>query len=85
MIESYNEVKVVLAPSGELLLALPIYANQTGALFNGDDLVSFTADTTLNKCSLGIYESMGYLIHHPAEAFCFYMKSLDLFEDLGAL
>jgi hypothetical protein len=40
MIESYTETKVVLARSGELLLALPIYANQMGAILGENTLES---------------------------------------------
>jgi hypothetical protein len=86
MIDSYSEVKVVLAPSGELLLALPIYANQNGALFDNDQLVSFTGDTGIpSNVTIGVYEKMGFMLYHPDQPCSIYMKSIDLFEDLGEL
>lgn len=86
MIDSYSEVRVVLTPHGDLLLALPIYANQDGALFDNDQLVSITGDSGIPKnITIGIYENMGFLLYHPTQPFSFYMKSLDLMEDLGNL
>lgn len=81
MIESYSETKVVIAPSGELLLALPIYANQNGAIFDEDQMQQLVA----LKVSTGIYEKLGYLMYHPNQEFSFYMQSLKLFKDLGSL
>ena len=86
MIDSYSETRVVLAPSGEFLLALPIYANENGALFNSDEIRSFAGDSSLtSNLSIGIYQHMGFLLYHPEQSMSFYMKSLDLFEDLGKL
>jgi hypothetical protein len=86
MIDSYSEVRVVLAPSGDYLLALPIYANQNGALFENDQLVSITGDNDIpGNVTIGIYEKMGFLLYHPEQSATLYMKSLDLFEDLGEL
>jgi hypothetical protein len=82
MIESYNETRVVMSPNGELLLALPIYANQKGALLEEGVVESITGT---KRVSIGIYESFGYLIYHPINECSFYLKSLDLFEDLGGL
>lgn len=82
MIESYNETRVVMSQNGELLLALPIYANQKGALLEEGVVESITGAKSI---SIGIYESFGYLIYHPESDFSFYLKSLDLFEDLGSL
>jgi hypothetical protein len=86
MIDSYSEVRVVLAPSGEFLLALPIYANENGALFGASELRSFTEDSSIpSNVSIGVYEHMGFLLYHPEQPVSFYMKSLELFEDLGNL
>ena len=86
MIDSYSETRVVLAPSGEFLLALPIYANQNGALFRASELQSVTGDKTIpSNVSIGVYEQMGFLLYHPEQSMSFYMKSLELFEDLGEL
>lgn len=81
-IEDWSETKVVLAPSGDLLLALPIYANQSGAIFDQKDTENLVG---LKKISIGVYEDLGYLLYHPNQDFMFYMKSLDLFEDLGKI
>jgi len=86
MIENYSEARVALAPSGELILALPIYANQDGLLFNSEELKSVLGDSEIPKnTSVGIYEHFGYLVYNPELPYSFYMKSLELFEDLGAL
>jgi hypothetical protein len=86
MIDSYLEVRVILSPSGEILLALPIYANQSGALFSNDQLVNFTGDTSIpSNVTIGVYEKMGFMLYHPEQPYSFYMKSIDLFEDLGEL
>jgi hypothetical protein len=86
MIDSYSEVRVVLAPSGDFLLALPIYANENGALFNSDEVRSFIGDNSVpSNVSIGVYEHMGFLLYHPTQPYSFYMKSLELFEDLGNL
>lgn len=42
MIDSYKEAKVVMSPNGELLLALPIYADQSKAIFNPKEVESIT-------------------------------------------
>lgn len=81
MIDDYAETKVVMSPNGELLLALPVYANQNGALFNEDEMKGLTG----LKVGLGVYEKLGYLMYHPNQDFSFYMSSLDLFQDLGEL
>lgn len=86
MIDSYSETRVVLAPSGDFLLALPIYANENGALLGSPELQSFTGDSSIpSNVSIGIYEHMGFLLYHPEQPVSFYMKSLELFEDLGKL
>lgn len=85
MLESYAEARVVLAPSGELVLALPIYANQNGALFNSEEIKAMTGDSSVEKMSVGFYEQFGYLMYNPEFPYSFYMKSLELFEDLGEL
>jgi hypothetical protein len=86
MIDSYSETRVVLAPSGELFLALPIYANQNRALFNSDEIKNFTGDSSVpSNVSIGVYEFMGFLLHYPEQPTSFYVNSLELFEDLGEL
>lgn len=86
MVETYSEARVVLAPSGELLIALPVYANQNGALFNSKELKAATGDKKIPKnMSIGIYEKFGYLMHNPDQPFNFFLNSIDLFEDLGEL
>jgi hypothetical protein len=81
MIDDYAETRVVIAPSGELVLALPVYANQNGSLFNEKEIKSLTG---LNV-SIGCYEKIGYVMYHPSQELSFYMNSLDLFTDLGNL
>ena len=80
MIDSFSEARVVISPSGELLLALPIYANQNGAILDEKDIGMVGL-----KLSVGFYEQFGYLVYHPSQPYSFYMKNLDLFEDLGEL
>jgi len=82
MIDSYNETRVVMSPNGELLLALPIYADQKGAILSTQDVESIVG---VKGVSMGIYEKLGFLMYHPNSEFSFYLKSLDLFEDLGSL
>ncbi len=82
MIDGYSETKVVMAPNGELLLALPIYANQNGAMFGESEMATLVGT---NNVSIGIYEGFGYLLYHPKQDFSFYMQSLKLFKDLGDL
>ena len=81
MIEDYAETRVVIAPNGELILALPVYANQNGNLFEEEEIKSLTG---LNL-SVGCYEKIGYMMYHPSQELSFYMNSLDLFTDLGNL
>ena len=81
MIDNYAETRVVIAPSGELILALPVYANQNGAIFDETQMKSMTG----LKVGLGIYEKIGYMMYHPKQDFSFYMNSLELFTDLGEL
>lgn len=81
MLEDYTETVVILSPSGELLLALPIYANQTGALFNESEMKALTGVSV----AIGCYEKFGYLLYHPGQDFSFYMQSIELFENLGKL
>ena len=85
MLDSYSEARVVMAPTGDLFITLPIYANQNGALFNSKAIEAITGENLPSNVSIGIYERMGYLLYHPTELFAFYMNSLDLFEDLGEL
>lgn len=80
-IHTYKQVRVCLADTGELLLALPIYADQKGAIFNEKEMKTLT-DLSVN---LGIYEKLGYIMYHPSQPFSFYMNSLELFTDLGEL
>ena len=80
-IDSYAEARCVMAPSGELLIALPIYANQNGAIFKDNEMANLVG----LSINLGCYENMGYLCYTPASDFAFYMNSIDLFEDLGEL
>jgi hypothetical protein len=80
-IDTYAEVRVIIAPSGDLLLALPTYANQTVNIVDADDMKMISG----LKLSLGCYEKLGYMIYHPQNEFSFFINSLDLFTDLGAL
>jgi hypothetical protein len=84
MIESYAESKVVMAPSGELLLALPVYANQNGMIFDNKQIKDLTKEKFANNVSIGIYEKLGYLLYHP-DAITIYVNSLDEFVDMGKL
>jgi len=81
MIDNYAETRVVIAQSGELILALPVYANQNGSLFNEKEIKSLTGLSV----SIGCYEKIGYMMYHPSQEFSFYMNSIDLFTDLGNL
>lgn len=81
MIDQYVETRVIMSPLGELLLALPIYADQKGAIVGEKDLESLIG----LKASLGIYEQFGFLVYHPSSDFSFYLESIELFEDLGTL
>jgi hypothetical protein len=81
MIDSYKETRVLIAPSGEIVLGLPIYADQQGALFNEKDMQQLIG----MKLTMGLYEKLGYLIHHPKQQFTIFMNSIDQFEDLGEL
>jgi len=86
MIDSYSETRVILTPSGEIFLALPIYSNESGALFNSEELKSLIGDGEIPaNVSVGMYEHMGFLLYHPDQPFSFYMRSIELFEDLGKL
>ena len=60
-VDSYPETRVFLAPSGELMLALPIYANQAGAFFDEDEVDKIAGV----KLSMGIYDRIGYVAYHP--------------------
>jgi hypothetical protein len=82
MIETFAEARAVMAPTGELLIALPIYANETGALFEGSDMEKMGLNKTM---SIGMYQQFGYLMYHPSQEVSFYMQTLDLFTDLGVL
>lgn len=82
MIEDYVETKVIMAPSGELLLALPIYADQSQVLLNEQQVESITG---VKRVSFGVYEKFGYLLYSPQTKVSFYLQSIDLFEDLGVL
>lgn len=86
MIESYEEARVVLADSGELFLALPIYANQTGVVFDARTVRKMIKDKKFpGNAYVGLYEHMGYLLYNPFQPMAFYMNSLKLFQDLGTL
>jgi len=85
MIESYSESKVILTPAGELCIALPIYANQNGVLFSAKDIKKTIDKKAPDNMSIGVFEKMGFLIYHPDHPVSFYMKSVDLFDDLGEL
>lgn len=82
MIEDYEETRVIMSPNGELLLALPIYADQSKVILKPKEVESIIG---VPKIGIGIYEQFGYLFYHPAQSVSWYMKSLDLFEDLGEL
>lgn len=79
MIESYKETKVALAPSGELCLMLPIYANQVGAIFTPEQLnlavgaISSKKDNSV-ELSLGFYEHLGYLIYSEKLGYCYFFN-----------
>lgn len=81
MISDYVESKVVMAPNGELLIALPIYADQSKVIMSAKEVEEIIGVSV----SFGVYEQFGFLLYHPKQEFSFYMKSLDLFEVLGDL
>lgn len=82
MIEDYGGARAVMSPSGELLIALPIYADQSGVIMDSNTVESITG---VAKISFGVYEQFGFLIYNPSIPYSFYVQSLDLFEDLGEL
>lgn len=63
MIESYKETKVVIMPSGELCLCLPVYANQTGVVFSENEISEIFNTVNIVEVSLGFYEAIGYLLY----------------------
>lgn len=59
MIESHIEHRVVLLKSGQIALALPIYANNFAGMLDKKSVKSF------GTISVGIYEHIGYVIENP--------------------
>lgn len=82
-IPSYESTRVVLCKSGELLLALPVYANETGSFLTEIDIQDITG---IPNMSIGIYDHIGYVMFSPVVGeFVMGRKALELFEDLGKL
>lgn len=78
----YKSTRVLVTPSGELMLALPIYADEAGAIMSAKDVGEITGI----NLSIGIYDHIGYIIFHPEIGECVFSRdALRLFEDLGEI
>lgn len=73
-LHTYDRVRTLLAPSGELVLALQISVSSE-EIIEGDFKLGF------------INEPLGYLIYHPriCAGMTIYFNTLNGFEDLGEL
>ena len=84
-IDSYSETRVFLATNnGELMLALPIYANHAGAILESDDVKKIAGV----ELSIGMYDHIGYVAFHPTMGEVVLSKEslgLGYIEDLGPL
>lgn len=83
-LSSYFDARVFLAPSAELVIALPVYADQTEALFEAEVVSNMTQ--TNNNLSFRVAEQIGYIIYHPEIGTSIFIRELPKFmEDLGKL
>ena len=83
-VDSYESTRVFLSKSGEIVLALPIYADETNnVILNSSEINSITG---LPNLSFGVYDHIGYVMYNPELGeFIMNRNALDLFEDLGKL
>lgn len=81
MIESYSQTKVMMAPSGELCLVLPVFANENGNFFGEQHF----KELKQLKSNIGIYTQVGYIIFHDKQEVSIYLNSVKQFKDLGPL
>jgi len=85
-INSYKSTRVFIAPSGEFLLALPIFADEKGSIFDKSEMEQMSGMSV----SVGFYDHIGYIVYHPDIGECVMSrdvitKNKPLFEDLGPL
>ena len=71
-LHTYDGVRTIMFPSGDLGLALEI-----GSIANGISI--------LDGMKVGMIDLTGFLIYHPEMGATIYWKTLDLVEDLGEL
>ena len=82
--DGYPECKVVLAPSGDLLTALPIYAGVFR--LTSQDVSKFTWGDQVDRISVGAYQHIGYVVFHPQLGeMLFSVDGIKHFDDLGEL
>jgi hypothetical protein len=68
-----------MAPTGELVMALPIFVDETGALLDG-------AVAGLRSMSFRVCQEVGYILYHPEFGESVWSTGAkDLFIDLGEL
>lgn len=78
-IEGYESTRVFMAPTGELVMALPIFVDHTEALLDG-------AVFGLKSTSFRVCQEVGYILYHPEFGESVWnTEAKDLFIDLGAL
>ena len=83
-VDQYYDVRVVMATSAELCLALPIYADETDAILDNNMIDSMSG--SVNKLSFRVSQKIGYILYHPKHGeMIFNNKLMDLVEDLGRL
>jgi len=80
-LSTFLESRIVMAPSGELLIALEIAAHT-----DVDKAFEVKIESS-HVISMSFVEPLGYLIYHPeiAGGFSIFMNTLDSFEDLGKI
>lgn len=84
-IDTYAEVRVILTRTGELALALPIYANETGKfILNETETYELT---DIKNISFACIVKLGYMVYHNNLnlGMPIFLNSLACFEDLGLL
>lgn len=79
-IHEHNETKVMVAPSGELILALPVYT--TVPILDEDLIKGLTGHAT----SIGVMNKIGYIVFNPEIGEIYMNENIDdMFLDLGKL
>jgi len=82
-IDTFQSTRVFLTPTGEYVLALPIFADEKGSIFNKSDMEKMTGVSV----SVGFYDHIGYIIYHPEFGEHLMNREVtdSFFEDLGSL